>query len=262
MTMVSCLYEGRVRHRRFLPVQNRFSYRLFMVYLDLSELDQVFRDRFFWSVQRVNLAYLRRRDHLGDPRTDLDKAVRDLVTTRGLNRPEGPIRLLTHLRYWGHCFNPVSFYYCYDQSGEEVETIVAEVHNTPWGEEHCYVFGGGANEHAVKGWKQYRFPKRFHVSPFMDMNMHYDWRFREPDDRIRVHFNCNKGDQKLFDATLSLDRREIDGRNLTRVLLRYPPMTMKVVAMIYWQAFRLKRKGAPFYPHPVKRQSLEVSEER
>lgn len=250
--MESCLYEGRVRHRRFLPVRNVFAYRLFMVYLDLSELDKVFEDRLFWSVHRVNLAYFRRRDHLGDFQVDLDTAVRDLVTGRGLERPMGPIRLLTHLRYWGHCFNPVSFYYCYDRSGESVETIVAEVHNTPWGEEHCYVFGESTNLHAVKGWKQFRFPKKFHVSPFMDMDMHYDWRFREPDDLIRVHFNSHRGEEKLFDATLSLDRREISGRNLARLLLSYPPMTMKVVSMIYWQAFRLKRKGAPFYPHPAK----------
>ena len=251
--MVSCIYEGRVRHRRFRPASNVFSYKLFMIYLDLSELDAVFEGRLFWSVGTVNLAYFRRRDHLGDPHVPLDSSVRDLVAARLGDRPLGPIRMLTHLRYFGHCFNPVSFYYCYDQSGERVETIVTEIHNTPWGEEHCYVLGESANEHAMKGWKQYRFSKKFHVSPFMDMGMHYDWRFREPDDRLRVHFNSYDGSQKLFDATLSLERRHMNRKNLARVLLAYPPMTLKVVAMIYWQALRLTWKGVPCYTHPAKR---------
>jgi len=250
--MVSCIYEGRVRHRRFRPVTNAFSYKVFMMYMDLSELDGVFEGRLFWSVGTPNLAYFRRRDHLGDPRVSLDRAVRDLVETRLGERPAGPIRLLTHLRYFGHCFNPVSFYYCYDQTGEGVDTIVAEIHNTPWGEEYCYVLGQSSNEHALKRWKQHRFTKAFHVSPFMDMRMDYDWRFREPDHSIRVHFNSYNGRQKVFDATLYLERRPMNPKNLTRVLLSYPPMTLKVVAMIYWQALRLTWKGAPFYTHPSK----------
>ena len=249
--MISCIYEGRVRHRRFRPVQNAFSYRLFMMYLDLDELDKVFENHLFWSVGTVNLAYFRRRDHLGDPSVPLDESVRALVTDQLGTRPTGPIRLLTHLRYFGHCFNPVSFYYCYDRSGKHVQTIVAEVHNTPWGEEHCYVLAESANQHPTEGWKQFRFPKSFHVSPFMDMDIDYDWRFHEPDAHIRVHFNSYHGEHKLFDATLSLDRRSIDRKNLSRVLLTYPPMTLKVVSMIYWQALRLTRKGAPFYPHPA-----------
>jgi len=247
--MISCMYEGRVRHRRFRPVQNAFSYRLFMMYLDLDELDKVFENLLFWSVGTVNLAYFRRRDHLGDPSVPLDKSVRALVTDQLGTRPTGPVRLLTHLRYFGHCFNPVSFYYCYDRPGKHVETIVAEVHNTPWGEEHCYVLAESVNQHPIEGWKQFRFPKSFHVSPFMDMDISYDWRFHEPDEHIRVHFNSYHGEEKLFDATLSLDKRCINRKNLSRVLLTYPPMTLKVVSMIYWQALRLTRKGAPFYPH-------------
>ncbi|MEI2421818.1 DUF1365 family protein, partial [Arthrospira platensis SPKY2] len=105
-----------------------------MVCLDLAELDTVFRGRWLWSTQRPALAWLRREDHLGDPAHSLDESVRRLVAERTGRRPAGPIRLLAHLRYFGHCFNPVSFYYCYDAAGERVETIVAEVNNTPWGE--------------------------------------------------------------------------------------------------------------------------------
>jgi DUF1365 family protein len=252
--MHSAVYEGTVRHRRFAPVSNGFTYRLFMMYLDLAELDEVFRGRPLWSTSRRNLAYLRRKDHLGDPAVSVDKAVRRLVEERTETPPAGPIRLLTHLRYFGHCFNPVSFFYCYDPAGENVETIVAEITNTPWHERYCYVLPEAMNEQRSP-WKRYRFPKSFHVSPFIDMNVDYDWRFLSPGQRLQVHMEDYVQGGKLFDATLSLHRRPITARNLRRVLLRYPAMTVQVLAKIHWQALRLWRKGAPFYVHPKKRKS-------
>jgi DUF1365 family protein len=251
--MNSCIYEGHVRHRRFRPVANSFRYRIFFMFIDLEELPKLFDGIFLWSPDRVNLAYLRRRDHLGDPRVPLEQAVRDLVEDRGANRPHGPIRVLTHLRYFGYCFNPVSFYYCYDHTGQQVETIVAEIHNTPWGEEHCYVLDEELNEHPAKGWKRYQFGKNFHISPFMDMDIWYDWRFRRPGTSLSVHMiNIEKG-RKLFDATLTLRREEISKRNLTKVLFSYPLMTLKVTTMIYLQALRLWSKGTPIFVHPDKR---------
>ncbi len=254
MSTHSCIYEGHIRHRRFHPVQNSFRYRIFFMFLDLAELPTLFNRNLFWSSNRVNLAYLRRRDHLGDPRVPLRRAVRDLVDIRLGKRPTGPIRLLTHLRYFGYCFNPVSLYYCYDESYEQVETIVAEIHNTPWGEEYCYVLGEELNEHPVKGWKRYQFGKDFHISPFMDMDISYDWRFREPGRALNVHMNNYEKGKKLFDATLTLKRREISSRDLNRVLLAYPFMTLKVTTMIHVQALRLWSKGAVFYVHPGKRE--------
>ena len=95
----SCLYHGGIRHRRLQPVKNAFAYSLFMMYLDLGELEEVFRGRWFWSVERRNLAAFQRRDHLGDPAVPLDSALRDLVQERTGRRPSGPVRLLTHLRF-------------------------------------------------------------------------------------------------------------------------------------------------------------------
>jgi hypothetical protein len=161
--------------------------------------------------------------------------------------------MLTHLRYLGYCFNPVSFYYCWDPADHRVETVVAEVHNTPWLEEHCYVFGEADNVHPHPGWRQYRFDKAFHVSPFMEMGIRYDWRFREPGERIQVHMDLYAGKTKRFDATLSLRRTPITRGSLTRVLLAYPLMTWKVTAMIYRQALRLRRKGARVHAHPKSR---------
>jgi uncharacterized protein len=254
LIMHSAIYEGKVRHRRFSPVQNSFQYRLFLMYVDLSELPTLFEGRWLWSGREANIAYLRRRDHLGNPLVPLDRAVRDLVEKETGKRPGGPIRVLTHFRYFGHCFNPVSIYFCYDQEDRRVETIVAEVHNTPWGEEHCYVLHDALNEHPIPDWRRFRFSKAFHVSPFMEMEIRYDWRFRVPGETIQVHFvNMTHEGKRRFDATLSLTRREISGPALARCLLVYPLMTVKVMTMIYWQALRLLVKGAPLHVHPAKR---------
>lgn len=223
------------------------------MFLDLKELPTLFDIHPLWSYQRWNVAFFRRKDHFGDPSVPLDTAVRDLVRTNLGNRPAGPIRLLTHLRYFGYCFNPASFYYCYDDSDIRVETIVVEIHNTPWGERHCYVFGDSQNEHPVDHWRRYRFNKNFHVSPFIDMDIQYDWRFRVPGDIIRVHMIDIEKHKKLFDATLMLKRQPITHKGLTRVLIKYPLMTMKVTTMIHFQALRLLLKNTPFFTHPKKR---------
>ena len=253
--MKSCMYEGQVRHRRFTPVTNEFQYRLFLMFLDLEELPTLFERYWFWSYEKANLASFYRKHHFGDPHQPLADAVRDVVEQKSGRRPPGPIRMLTHLQYFGHCFNPVCFYYCYDDADREVETIVAEVHNTPWHETHPYVLDLTLNEHPDPEWRRFRFAKVFHVSPFMDMEIDYDWKFKMPGDELNVHMNNFKQGQKIFDATLRLQRREISHASLARVLFQYPAMTIRVVTLIHWQALRLWRKGAPFYVHPKKRQA-------
>jgi uncharacterized protein len=250
--MNSCIYTGHIGHHHYQPISHRFRYSLFMMYLDLSELEHLFKERALWSVGRPNLAWFRRRDYLGDPSLPLDTAVRNLVQERIGERPEGPIRMLTHLRYFGHNFNPVTFYYVFNPAGEKVETIVANITNTPWGERHSYVLD--ARENVIKGSEMhFQFAKSFHVSPFLDMDMEYDWRFSEPGDALLVHMINLRRETKLFVANLDLKRREINGSNLAGLLLSYPPITLKAIAGIYWQALRLWIKGATFYPHPAKR---------
>jgi DUF1365 family protein len=252
--MNSAIFAGQVRHRRMRPVEHTFTYRMFMVYLDLAELDSVFEGRWLWSSSRPALARFRRDHHLGDPAVSLDQSVRELVEESGVQRPSGPVRLLTHLSYFGYCFNPVSFYYCFDRNDEYVETIVAEVNNTPWGERHCYVLNAESSQNGKNHGKSHRFSpeKQMHVSPFMPMDVVYDWRFREPGTRLTVHMENSREGEKVFDASLDLERVEITGRSLARTLANHPVMTLKVIAAIHWQALKLWLKGCPVHDHPVK----------
>jgi DUF1365 family protein len=258
--MKSGLYRGTIVHRRHAPIGHDFRYGLFMFYLDLGELDRVFRGRWLWSVERRNLASFRRADHFGSNGVTLESAVRDLVAEKNGARPQGPIRILTHLRYFGYCMNPVSFYYCFDAAGDKLEAIVAEITNTPWGERHCYVLDAraGAND---RGLHCYRFEKTFHVSPFMGMNYFYDWRFGEPGEKLRVSMRNERREDAAgrcdFEVSMRLERRELSGPNLAGALLRQPFMTGSIIRRIYWQAFRLWRKGAPFHTHPKQTASKE-----
>ena len=245
----SAIYEGVVRHHRYAPQPHAFDYRMAQLYLDLDELERVFASRWLWSNGRRNLAEFRRSDYLGPTDLPLAEAVRQRVATATGQRPDGPIRLLTHLRYGGFAFNPVSFYYCFAADGVSLLAVLAEITNTPWKERHAYVLP--VSEAQARGRAlHWTFAKSFHVSPFMPMDCQYDWRFTVPGDDLLVHMNVMREGQRAFDATLNLQRSPLTSASLARVLWRFPLMTMQVVGAIHWQALRLWLKRNPVHDHP------------
>ncbi len=243
MTTASCIYEGTIRHRRTQP-RREFRHRLALFYLDLDELPSLLGGRLV--ARRPGLLRFRRRDYLGGAdAVPLDRAVRDEVETQAGVRPEGPIRLLTQLRSFGHCFNPVSFYYCLDARDGQVQALLAEVTNTPWRERGAYVLAGGKADVA----------KALHVSPFMGMDQRYTARAGNPGERLAIHIESRRGGELTFDATLALRRRELTRRTAARISARYPLANVRVLTLIYGHAIGLKLAGAQFHPHPARGQA-------
>ena len=198
--MKSCIYEGQVSHTRTKPARHEFTYRLFLMYLDLDELESLFEKRWFWSASRPALARFRRSDHLGPAEQALGDAVRDLVQRESGTRPVGPIRLLTNLSYFGYCFNPVSFYYCFGADGSTLEYIVSEVTNTPWGERDTYVMDCRRTARFDAAWR-FRPTKKMHVSPFMPMEVEYDWVLSEPAEQLSVFMANSRAGVRIFNAS-------------------------------------------------------------
>jgi DUF1365 family protein len=255
-SMHSALYTGRLSHHRHRPVPHAFDYPVCYTWLDLAELETVFARRWCWSTRRPALAWWRRADYLGDATTPLDVAVRDRVEAETGRRPTGPVRMLTLLRTFGHCFNPVTFYYCYESTGAALEAVVAEITNTPWGERHAYVLPACAGTRDERGLR-FHFGKRFHVSPFMPMDQEYDWTFGVPGAALRIRMVNRRAEERVFDAALVLERREITGASLARALLRHPFTSLEVLRRIHWQALRLWLKRIPFHDHPSTRRVEE-----
>lgn len=251
-----------------------------MAYLDLDEVPQIMQARWYCGYDKRHLVSFLRKDYFragarsapseeggsASLKHDVIAAVESDAQQQGLTlAPIARVGLLTHLRLFNLLFNPVSFYYCYD-GDDQLQAIVAEITNTPWGERHCYfLYPGQSSAHTAyqnKGNNRHRFEfaKHFHVSPFNPMNMDYRWVFSEPDHACRIHMDnllqndsteAGKDDApvKHFDATLSLQRKPVG--ELGRTLIRYPFQCVSVITGIYWQAFRLWLKRSPFYDHPA-----------
>lgn len=248
LTLPSAAFgRGQVWHRRSGPRDHAFRYYLYYSLLDVEQLDVIFARSRLWSLDRFNLVSFRRSDYLAPKELALVDAVRNCVEEQSGKRPRGRVLMLSHLRQWGCSFNPVTFYLCLD--GNSLEAIVAEVHNTPWGERHAYVLDC-CNMNGPS--YRFRFPKVFHVSPFLPMHMDYDWRFTIEPESIAVHMLVTADCAESFSAGMKLALEPMTAAGMRRIPLVFPFMTLKVLAGIYWQALRLWLKKAPFYAHPDK----------
>ena len=255
--MLSCIYEGSVQHRRATPVEHRFRYGLFMLYLDLEELPLLLQSGVGLHGARFSPASFCREDHFGHPAIPLADSVLDLVRKQTGLQATGPVRLLTLLRNFGYYFSPLNLYFCFEGEGRLVQAVVAEVTNTPWLEKHWYVLWEG-NRSGRPDRLRFRHPKGFHVSPFMDMASEYEWRLSEPGQRLALFLANRRGGERFFDVTMVLTRRELSRSAMARALVRHPWMTARVSQAIYWQAMRLWLKKCPFYPHPKYRNRQEA----
>ena len=245
------LYRGIINHRRFTPFKNYFTYPIYLAYIDLPNIEKLLKKSFFWNINKPALVSFYRDDYHGDPKLPVDQAVRKTVLEKTGNPSVGPIRLLTHLRYFGHCFNPVSFYYCFDQSDQTVETILAEITNIPWKERHSYIINTKIDSNQQTNLIA-DLEKQFHVSPFWGMDHQYEWLFSLPGKKLMVKMKNFQGGKKVFDATLNLKRETFSTLNLIKFMLRFPFITLMVVFRIHWQALKLWIKKAPFFAHPKK----------
>jgi uncharacterized protein len=240
----SAIYTGTIRHRRVAPAKS-FSHPLTLAYVDLAELPSLLGGRLL--ARGPGPLRFRRRDYLGPSSLPLDIAVRDRVAELGAARPTGPIRLLTQLRSFGLCFNPVSFYYCFADDGEDLRAVLAEVTNTPWGERHSYLLADRSPGAAlVRG----DFAKALHVSPFMGMDHVYEARASRPGATLSLHIESRRGGERAFDATLAMTRRPFSRVTTARMTVRYPIGALRVLALIYGHAIGLRLAGARVHPHP------------
>jgi DUF1365 family protein len=246
----AALYTGTLRHRRFRPRQHAFTYKLFMAWLDIDRIPESMANSPWTSYNRFNWASFHDRDHFGNAMKPLRERVTEDARAIGVPLPDGPIFLLTHLRYLGYCFNPISLYFCYGRDGS-LETVLAEVNST-FGESRNYWLWPG-NRDTSKSALHYRCPKTMHVSPFLSMDLDYEFVLTEPGEKLLVHMNTlerGAGVEQLFDATLTLQRRPWTAGNIAAALLRHPWMTAQVTVAIHWQALRLFLQGNPLFRHP------------
>ncbi len=244
----AALYSGTLQHSRFRPRQHKFTYSLFMAFLDIDKIPELMAQSPWTSYNRFNWASFDDRDHFGNPQLSLRERVAQDACEQGITLPDGPIFLLTHLRYFGYCFNPISFYFCYERGGQ-LDTILAEVKNT-FGDSHNYWLSP-KNRQPGSETLRFQCPKQMHVSPFMDMNLVYDFALTNPGEQLVAHMKTLEDSQPSFDATLILDYEPWTSRALARVLLRHPWMTAKVIGAIHWEALRLFLKRVPIFTRPA-----------
>lgn len=245
MSLNSSLYVGRVTHHRLRPRRHHLTYRAFWMLLDLDEVQKLERHLHLFSCKHFNLFGFRPADHGAGTIEQLRKTVEGHLTSAGLDADGGTIQLLTMPRFLGYVFNPLSIYFCHRKDGSLI-ALLYEVNNT-FGERHSYLI---ASPKIHDGAIHQSCAKKFYVSPFLDMDMRYDFSVVEPDDTVRIVVRASDGDGELLVASLLGARKPLTDRSLLRLALTHPAMTFKVTLGIHWEALLLWLKGVRLKPKP------------
>lgn len=234
----SCIYQGKVFHKRFSPKQHSFSYNLFFLAIDLDELPILSGLSKYFKVNRFAPLSFRCSDYLNHQQQISKADIWLKVQELGGDDLQGRVLFIGQMRCFGLYFSPINTYYCYDLDGK-LAYLLAEVSNTPWNERHYYLIAIESEQICAKS---------FHVSPFMDLAMKYHWRINEPAEQLHLAIE-NYHQQKLFSASIAMKRQEFSNENLRNNLLSIPWMTAKTLLGIYWQALKLFCKGVPYIAH-------------
>lgn len=243
------LFEGWVSHQRSTPVEHKFRYKMFQVWVDVRQtelLDGVSR---WWSSKGFNLVQFKRQNYLPSDQS-LYQEVCSTLKQHTNNDFTGDAFLLANLSYWGYCFNPIVFVACYE--GDTLRYLITEVRNTPWNQRFVYVHDTLANnsEADQQGYHVANFDKAFHVSPFMPMDLQYQWKYQIDDSKFFISMHLLQDGGSIFNATLNLNGKSLSRAQANLIPFRFPLMCIKVVTAIYWQALLLWIKRVPFFPHP------------
>ena len=265
------MFVGKVTHERFLPKPHKLDYSIAQAWIDLDDIPSLAKHSRWWSIEKFNAIAFYRKDYLPGEK-DLKQTVINEITSDTGQTFTGKVFLLTNLRSWGYCYNPVSFYFCFDEQ-QQLRFILADINNTPWNERHCYVHDVLSSQQAKqtelsheddmigdeikkKSKHSFHFDKVFHVSPFMPMNMFYQWHYQVKEHSILIHMELfdKATEQHLaplkFYANMALKKESLNQKNANMLPFKFPFLCGKVLWGIYWNALKLWLKKVPFYDHP------------
>ncbi len=237
----SALYRGEVFHQRRHPKLHQFRYPLTLLYVDVDEIDAVLKLHPFASRNRCSLLRFRRADFHGHSSESIKSAVYKTVRDQADIVLKGPVRVLAHWRCFGFNFNPLTTYYCFDEGGEKLVAIVAEVTNTPWLERHPYVLRVNTDGSVCT-----QFDKGMTVSPFHPLDMTYHWKSNVPADHLNICIANEWRGETVFQARLALRAEPLSRHALNQYLFSLSGNPLRGVMAIYWQAARLMAKRIPF----------------
>ena len=242
----SYIYTGTVIHKRFKPKIHSFNYKVFSLLIDLSELDLMNQSLKIFSYEKFNIISFFNKDHGPRDGSSLKNWVIDNLKKNNIESKSIQIKLLCYPRIFGYVFNPLSVFYIYDKNSELI-SILYEVKNT-FGEQHVYIFKTKEKQNLI----QHVCKKKFHVSPFIEMNCVYFFRLLKPSNKVSVIIDLNDQEGKILYASQDGIKSDLNDKNLILSYLKHPLMSFKIILAIHFEAFKLWTKGIKFIKKKIK----------